>query len=249
MLNGFIMSLGMFSIIPVPKSSWNDEHMPAVIPNLPLVGLLIGIIWYGLSCVLLKTSIPPSLLSVVILLTPFILSGFIHTDGYMDTADAVFSRKILDEKRKILKDPHVGAFAVIAAAGLLLFQLGAVQAILAEQKKIAVFIFIPAVARSAAAIAMLTLKPAFKTGYNASFKDAALPRDIVFSVLLSLLFFITACFFLGTAMLPLCAEAVAAVMATAYLYKQFQGLSGDLCGCIITVGEFAALLCMALIRI
>jgi len=49
LIKGFIMSLGMFSIIPVPKNSWNDKYMALVIPNLPLVGVLIGLLWYGLA--------------------------------------------------------------------------------------------------------------------------------------------------------------------------------------------------------
>jgi len=247
LIKGFIMSLGMFSIIPVPGNSWNDKYMPMVIPNLPLVGALLGFIWYGLAYALTKLSVPLMIHSAIVLFIPFILSGFIHADGYMDTADAVFSRKDLDEKKRILKDPHLGAFAVIAIAGLFILQFSAVHTIIEAQKKLLTFAFIPVISRCVAGIAVLKLKPAFETGYNAAFRAGTKPRHTVFICVLALICFSAAWFTLGFSGLPVLAEALAGIAAIIYLYKQFQGISGDLSGCVITVSEFAALFCMALL--
>ena len=245
-VKGFIMSLGMFSIIPVPKNSWDDKHMHLVMPALPLVGALIGLVWYGLSVVMSTLSVPPVINCAVILFIPFFLSGFVHLDGYMDTADAVFSRRRLIEKKRILKDPHTGAFAVIALAGLFIFQFGAVYTIIGELKSLLIFVFIPVLSRCVACIAALNMKPVFEDGYHASFKSGTKQWHTVFICLLLLICYAVACIISGTAALPLLIGAAAGALTILYLYIQFGGMSGDLCGCIIAVTELAALLGMAL---
>ena len=244
-IKGFIMSLGMFSVFPVPKSCWNDRYMPAVIPGLPLAGVLIGLIWYGLAYLLLWLP-APMLQSAIILFIPFFLSGFIHTDGFMDTADAVFSRRSFEEKKKILKDPLSGAFAVIAVVSLLILQFSAVYTIVISQKSLLAFAFIPIVSRGVAGIALLNLKPVFETGYGAMFSEGARPRHTVFICALLLLCFLAAWLKLGLSASPVLVGTLAGLLAVLYLYRQFRGMSGDLCGCVITVSEFTALICMAL---
>jgi len=247
LIKGFVMSMGMFSIIPVPKNSWNDKYIPLVIPCLPLVGAVLGLVWYGFAHALAWLNTPLMIQCAVALLVPFIINGFIHADGYMDTADAVFSRRSLDEKKRILKDPHLGAFAAIAIVGLFIFQFCAVYTVIDAQKKLLALAFIPVISRCVAGAGMLNLKPAFETGYNAMFRAGVKPRHTVFICMTALVCLAAAWLVLGLAALPLLAEAAAGILSIAYLYRQFQGMSGDLSGCVITVSEFAALLCMALI--
>jgi adenosylcobinamide-GDP ribazoletransferase len=45
-------------------------------------------------------------------------------DGFMDTCDAVFSRQDRKTRLKILSDTHVGAFAVMGCAAVLLLKAG-----------------------------------------------------------------------------------------------------------------------------
>ena len=237
------MSLGMFSIIPVPKNSWNDKYMPLVIPSMPVVGLLIGLLWYGAAVLLSKLSVPVLLQSAAILFTPLVLTGFIHTDGFMDTADAVLSRRDLETKKKILKDPNAGAFAVISVIGIILFGFCAMQIIIETQKSPLIFIFIPVISRCTAGVAMLNLKSVFDTGYNAMFKNGTKPSHTVFICLLAASTFLAA----RLTVLPLLTGALAGILTAAYLYKQFDGISGDLCGCIIVISEVFALLSWGLL--
>ena len=93
---------------------------------------------------------------------------------------------------------------------------------------------------------MLNLKPIFDTGYTVFFRSQAKPRHTIFICALAALALAAAWLLLGFSSLPLAVEVLAGILAAAYLYKQFKGVSGDLCGAIIVVGEFAALLCSAL---
>ena len=44
---------------------------------------------------------------------PLLVTGGFHVDGFMDTTDALSSYREKEERLRILKDPHIGAFAVI----------------------------------------------------------------------------------------------------------------------------------------
>ena len=107
------MSFSMYTTIPMPNIQWEEKRFPYVITSLPLVGFIIGLIWFFGTNILNKLLIPVTIKTVLVCLIPLFLSGFIHIDGYMDTCDAIFSRASLEKKYKILKDSCVGAFAVI----------------------------------------------------------------------------------------------------------------------------------------
>ena len=54
-----------------------------------------------------------------------LVTGGIHLDGFMDTTDARSSYGDREKKLAILKDSHVGAFAVIGCSFYLILSAGA----------------------------------------------------------------------------------------------------------------------------
>ena len=92
----------------------------------------------------------------VLCAAPWILTGSIHLDGFMDVTDAVRSCRDLDRRREILKDSHVGSFAVIGCILLALFQFAFCTAApnWADAKML---ILIPVVSRCASAAAVAVL--------------------------------------------------------------------------------------------
>lgn len=238
-----IMSVGMFSILPLPRNHWDERSLPWVLSWMPVVGALIGLAWYGV--VYATPGMSPSLRAAFVLLTPFVLSGFLHLDGFMDTADAVFSRRDLEERRRILKDSHVGAFAVISLVCLYLLQFCAIETILSNEKSSVIsFLFIPIVSRCVVGVLLLRMKPMSETGFaamfqaNTGYRHLALPSAILIGV------FSVALPFGNIAILLV--EAFVAAATMFYLRRHFQGTSGDLCGCSIILGELSALLTLAL---
>ncbi len=239
------MSVGMFSILPVPKNSWDERCLPWIIPWMPVVGGLIGIVWYAVARGTVDLPLP--IRSAVVLLTPFVLSGFLHLDGYMDTADAYFARRDLEEKRRILKDSHVGAFAVIALACLLLLQFCIVETMLAEKKSLIAFVFIPILSRCAAGLMLLHLKPMSASGFAAQFKRNVGKRHVLFLGAFLSIALAGALSSRGSVFLASAVVLFTGGSAMLYLANQFQGVSGDLCGCAITLSELSGLLAVSLI--
>ena len=110
-MTGFFMAWGMFCAIPCPRKVWDSEKYPRMLLSLPLIGLLIGALWALAGLLAVKLGLLGAALMAVL---PALLSGFIHLDGYMDCADAILSRRDRETRLRILKDSHVGSFAVIA---------------------------------------------------------------------------------------------------------------------------------------
>lgn len=124
MLQSVFLAFALYSRIPVPQAKWNEKNMRYCICFLPLVGLVIGAAQYGAVFLLAKISAGPVFSGAVLAALPVILSGGIHMDGFMDTCDAIHSWKGREERLRILKDPHAGAFAVLGCVLYLLLSAG-----------------------------------------------------------------------------------------------------------------------------
>lgn len=87
----------------------------------PLVGTAIGV---GVcSAALLATWLLPPLPAAVIALIVWVwLTGGLHLDGWMDSADALFSYRPRDKMLEIMKDSRVGAMGVLACVLLLMLK-------------------------------------------------------------------------------------------------------------------------------
>lgn len=246
LLTAFNMAFGMFCAVPLPKNRWDDAAAPLILPLFPFVGLFIGGLWFGFVWLLRFWNLPLMLIAAVMMLVPPLLTGFIHLDGYMDTNDAILSRRPMEEKRKILKDPHTGAFAVIALACLFILAFAASHGILERDKNLLLLIFIPPFSRCLSALGLLFGKTMPSSGYGAFFKkDTGLSQKFVLIVfgVLTLLAAFAFCGWVGPAVLGTGAAAFFLSFLTAY--RQLGGVSGDVSGYALTISECAALIALA----
>ena len=119
----FFMAWGMFCAIPCPYQRWDERLRPLMLVCFPLLGVLLGGIWCSAAWLIARWGglglFGPALLAAL----PCLLTGFLHLDGFMDCCDAILSRRPLEERQQILKDSHVGAFAVICVDLLLLLSV------------------------------------------------------------------------------------------------------------------------------
>ena len=124
-IKSFFIAVSMYSKIPVPQFEWKEEDMKYIFCFFPWVGALIGgcIYFWNELCnychigILCRTAVDAAI--------PLFITGGIHVDGFMDTMDALHSYSPKERKLEILKDSHIGAFAVIMLAVYGLVYLGA----------------------------------------------------------------------------------------------------------------------------
>lgn len=124
MLQSVFLAFTLYSRIPVPQAQWNEKNLRCCICFLPLVGAVIGAAQFGMFLLLEKTGTGPVLRGTLLAVLPVLLSGGIHMDGFMDTCDAIHSWKSREDRLRILKDPHAGAFAVLGCVLYMLVSAG-----------------------------------------------------------------------------------------------------------------------------
>ena len=113
-IRSIIVAFSLYSKIPMPIFEWKKEDMKYAIAMLPLVGVVIAAVEFAILYVLDIYNAPLFIRTCVWAVIPLLLTGGFHVDGYMDVQDALKSYKPAEEKLRILKDPHIGAFSVIS---------------------------------------------------------------------------------------------------------------------------------------
>ncbi|WP_404303516.1 adenosylcobinamide-GDP ribazoletransferase [Paenibacillus sp. DP01] len=98
----------------------------------PLVGVIIGIIVWGIAA-LTAMVLPPLPCAILTLAVWVWLTGGLHLDGWMDAADALFSYRSRERMLEIMKDSRVGAMGVIACVLLLMLKASLLYTVLVER--------------------------------------------------------------------------------------------------------------------
>jgi adenosylcobinamide-GDP ribazoletransferase len=166
----------------------------------------------------------------------------------MDTSDAVLSRCPLEDRLRILKDPHTGAFAVIALAVLFVLQFAAAYAVLEKGVQLALLIIIPIISRCCSALSVLCLKPMFQSGYAHMLRQNTTTVHILFIAVIAI-FGIALSYFLAHLGGLIVALSVAAGFtgAMAWAYRDLKGVSGDLAGFALVIGELCGLVSISIV--
>jgi adenosylcobinamide-GDP ribazoletransferase len=231
-VRGLVAAIGFFTRIPTGGRAQVDD-LPAALPWMPLLGLLFG--GLGAALALLAGS-RARLCAVLIIALWAALSGGLHLDGLADVCDALGSSRRGAEAQRILKDPHVGAYAVIGVVLVLLLQVEAAATVLARGRADAI-LCAPLVARVVPLAALKLLPaPAHVTGGLGFHARTADWRLVAGACALAIL----AALLLGPAVAALSAIGVGLLAAFA-IARPLGGVTGDVCGAAIELASAAYL--------
>ena len=241
--NSLVIAFSMYSKIPMPQADWTSENKKYVMCLFPFIGVFIAgamVAWRFLANWI---EIGEVLQAIVLVMIPVALTGGIHMDGLMDTTDALASCQRRDRKLEILKDPHTGAFAVMACSLYLFLNFGVWYEILTQPKVTIVSLLVIGVgfimSRALSAFAVVTFPLAKDSGLAAMFQKESEKRmtKIVCSIL------IFCCILLIVWVSPTLGGMGIAGAGIAFLYyyrmskKQFGGITGDLAGYFLQICE------------
>lgn len=240
-----VMAFSTFSRIPMPQICWEKANMRYLMCAFVLVGAVVGVAqvaWLALAGALELSNL---LQGVGYALVAVAITGGIHLDGLADVADALSSHAEPARKVEIMKDPHAGAFALIALTCYLMAQVAlAGEVDLACARDLVALGLVPLASRCTAGLATLVLPSASKHGMQQSFRDAgrADTRPLVplgvEGVLVALSMAAARPLF-GLVGVIACAVCVA--LAARRARKEFGGFNGDQAGCLLQTCELALL--------
>lgn len=240
LITAFGMCLGMFTALPLPKLPWREDARPWMPLFLPATGLLLGVFWAIPAWLFPYLNLPLTVQGIVLCALPFLLTGFLHLDGFMDVSDAIGSWQDRETRLKILKDSHVGAMAVASCGLLLLAQFAFFAAGGVDGRFL---LLLPAVSRCGSAMAVTVLPPLSVSQYHQEKR----PRCIPWITLLTALLLTAAGFLLS---LP-CGIGLAGALLGYGLslwqaVRALGGVSGDVAGYALTLSELSGIVCYTL---
>lgn len=234
------MCQSMFCALPFPWHGWEEKARDRMLSCLPVIGLEIGLIWFGIGHLVNALNLPKMLCAAILCAAPYFLTGFMHLDGFMDVTDAVRSYRSLERRREILKDSHVGSFSVIAMGLLLVMQLSVCSAI-GSLTQLRALLLIPAVSRCCSVLAITCLPPMETSQYAQRKTHFLLPLAMLAAA-------VGVGFWWETPVgIALVAVMIGYALALVRAYRSLKGMNGDISGYCISLSELAGLCAMAIL--
>ena len=262
-MRGLRAAIGFLTILPAGRRgpATDLSRAPAWFP---VVGLLLGAIVAGVD-VLIRLAyaipwIPARGGELEFLLTgfrefPFFLEGVVlvavlalltrglHLDGLADTYDALAGGNDRERRLEILRDPHVGAFGVVAVVLLLLAKVSALVALPGESR-LWTIVLVPCLSRWAILVVMDRFPYVRQEGLGAPFLRGGSRRSLVVGSAVALLATVILTGPVGL-LLGLAAGLVAWAVG-AWAKRRIGGVTGDIYGAACETSE-AVVLALAVV--
>jgi len=225
-MRSFWLALGFLTTFPVPRlGEVRPGEMRSASAFYPLAGYCLG----GVLALAawLAQPLPDGLQGALLLALWLGLTGMLHLDGLLDSADALLVMKPPGERLKVLSDPHLGSFA---------FGVGFVHLLLKWQllawgPSPWLLLCLPAIVRFVLLVPMNLYPSARPEGLGARSREGRLGLALLFALPALLLF-------------PW--QALGVLLAVLLLARWAAGrlgggLSGDVYGALVEVGESVGL--------
>ena len=244
-MDSFFIGLQFLTRLHVVKQTvWTEEAFGRSVRYFPLVGLVLGAVYGAVALALSWLPVyagcdfPVHVRAAALAVLPFLLTGGIHCDGFMDTVDGIFSGRDRERMLEIMKDRCSGSFAVVSFGILLLLQYAVLLDMPLEVLPMAM-LAMPVVGRLMMVIGISLFPYARPEGMGKAFGKYA-DRKSCFWVAA---YTVAILALLGwQAILAAAAAAVFAFWCGGYVTRLLGGLTGDVYGTLCTVSELIVLL-------
>jgi adenosylcobinamide-GDP ribazoletransferase len=217
------------------------------------IGALLGLLWWGLA-----KAWPPGVVAALVVAVDLALTGMLHVDGLVDSADGLLPPHLPRERRlAVMKESTSGAFGIASAVAVLLLRWVGLVAI---KPSIVLLVGIWAGSRAIMAVVATSvpyarpegglvsafIEPAPGNGSRDRRSGRARRNRLVVGLLGAViaLGFCTEWRPIGGAVTVL-VEVVAATLVVWFARRRIGGFTGDVLGAAGIVGETVALIVAA----
>jgi adenosylcobinamide-GDP ribazoletransferase len=210
----------------------------------PVVGGGIGLGSAALSLGLDRLAVPPAVSAFLLVAFGVALTGALHLDGLADAADGLFLPGDPERRLAVMREPLVGTFGVVALVLEILGKWVALDNLEGRNRALAV-LGAAVVSRTAILVAAGSAPYARREGTGRHLVEATTPRDALGATFLVLV--------LGPAIARAPGLAGSgAVLGLAWILarlarRRLGGITGDVLGALVELGELAFLMCLAIV--
>lgn len=238
-MRSLLLALQLLTRIPVRiKGGLRSGEMTAAAAMFPLVGLLLGglvVLVYYLASLVLPEPLPAWLAVAASLF----LTGGLHLDGLMDTADGVFGGRSRENALLIMKDSRVGSMGVMACVLDLGIKTAAISS-WGDIRLYPVLLLTPVVARTAMVLAMRHPYARRDDGAGSPFAGQVRMNQIALAAILAMAITVLILKIEGAVLTA--AVWLISMGVSWWLAKRLGGMTGDTYGFINEITEVSFLL-------
>jgi adenosylcobinamide-GDP ribazoletransferase len=232
-----VAAFAFLTRLPVWRGPLRDVDLGRSVSFFPLVGLVLGFVLTGVAAAL-AGSVAPWLVAVLLAVLLAGLTGGLHLDGFADVFDALGGGRG-DRARmlEIMRDSRIGAHGA-AALNLLLIAKVAALAQAVERRDLLSLLAFPTIARWLAALLVVLLPYARAEGVGRAFSGEAGRLQAAIATVIAV---VTVAALGGPLVLPALGTAVVVFAFAFWLHRRLGGLTGDVYGAAIELGEVSML--------
>ncbi len=229
-------AFGFLTILPVaPRDA---TRMGRARAYFPMVGLALGAALAGLDYAA-RLALPSPVVGAVLVVALLVLTRAIHIEGFLDCCDGLFGGFTRERRLQILRDSHVGAFAVVGGAGLILLKWSLLSGIQDEIRPGLLFVF-PCLSRLGMLMTMAAFAYVQEQGIGTAFQVGTARWHVPVGVVVALA---ASGAVLGYAGVLLVGGAMIVSLGIGrWISGMLGGMTGDAYGAVNEVTEVAVLL-------
>lgn len=237
MVRSFLIALQFLSRIQAARQSvWTNEDFGRAVIFFPLIGTVIGVFLWAVYTVFQQLFTPFCTASIVVAAW-FYITGGLHGDGYMDTADGLMSGQGRERMLEIMKDSRAGAGGVMAFVMLAILKISFLASIPSFFVPFCL-VSIPTAARLGALVSIFAFPYGRDNGLGMAFVQYQPPHVLAKGFVLALLpLWYTGPFHF----LALGWGLLFSLGANRYICRRLGGVTGDTYGAVIEASEAAML--------
>ncbi len=229
-------AFGFLTILPVaPRDATEIGRARAYFP---IVGLALGGTLAGLDYAA-RLALPAPVVGALLVAALLALTRAIHVEGFLDCCDGLFGGFSRKRRLEILRDTHVGAFAVAGGAGLILLKWSLLYGIQDEIRPGLLFVF-PCLSRLGMLATMAAFAYVREQGIGTAFQDGAARWHVPFGSAVALAASVAVLGYAGLALVG--AAMVVSLGLGRWISGMLGGMTGDAYGAVNEVTEVAVLL-------
>ncbi|SDX04673.1 cobalamin-5'-phosphate synthase [Marininema mesophilum] len=235
-MNSFLAALTFLTQIPVrvkvDKKAWQSSPV-----WYPAVGLVIGILLVVLYRVF-SLIFPPEVTGMLVVTGWVLVTGGLHLDGLMDTADGLGSHRDRERMLEIMKDSRTGAMGVLAAILVLGMKVSAIASF--SDAAWVPLMTAPIIGRMALLAGIMCFPYLREKGLGHGLGEGVSQKKWIFSLAFGAIA-VGLCAG-GRGILLVAGATILFFLLAKYMVKRLGGLTGDSYGTLAEVTETGVLL-------
>lgn len=241
------LALAFLTVIPLGRGDGpvSEADLKASRFGYPLVGVMIGFLLALLSEALRSGGATPSVAAFLLVASLALLTGGLHLDGLADTFDGLFLWGSAERRLAVMRDPHIGSHGVSAIALVLLGKYAVLADLNGQERPVALFGAL-AVSRTLILISAGIVTYARPQGTGRLVIEATTARDTVGATVVALIF--SSAVAGGPGLIAGVGAVILALTLTKLAARRLGGITGDILGTIVELGELVYLLLFSLLQ-